>query len=72
MHFVLATGDSPGPAVQLLLRLQSNSQLSPMWNTGELYDGIITGRRKMSAFICVLRNSLTTVFFTGLPFFKAA
>ena len=33
---MLATGDPPGPEVQLLLGLQSNSQLSPMWNTGEL------------------------------------
>ena len=59
---MLATGDSPGPAVQLLLRLQSNSQLSPMWNTGERHDGRMA--KKISVYV------LTTNFLQDFHFSK--
>ena len=35
VHVVQPASDSPGAEVQLLLRLQSDSQLSTVWNTGK-------------------------------------
>ena len=58
VHILLPTGDPPGPAIQLLLRLQPDRQLSPMWDSGENgVDEIVIVPQILSCASSVLRDS---------------
>ena len=71
VHLLLPTGDPPGPAIQLLLRLQPDRQLSPMWDSGENgVDEIVIVPQILSSASSVLRASEKWSF-AGLPFFQA-
>ena len=58
VHLLLPTGDPPRAKVQLLLRLQPDRQLSPMWDSGENgVDEIVIVPQILSCASSVLRDS---------------